>query len=75
MGEQKTMGTKPQPVLDPNVAVVLDRYRKGELTIRQAAELLQISYTAMDELLRQNQIPLVQDVATALGRDARRPKR
>jgi predicted HTH domain antitoxin len=70
MGEQET-----QPVLDPKVAVVLNRFRKSEITIRQAAELLHISYTEMDELLRQNQIPLVQDVATALGRKARPPKR
>ena len=44
---------------------VLDQYRKGKITLRQGAELLGISYLEMNELLRENHIPLVRDVTAA----------
>ena len=52
---------------------VLEQYRKGKITIRQGAELLGITYMEMDELLRENQIPLVSDLSLALARRSRKP--
>ncbi len=71
-----TMGAKPQPALDPvRVKTVLERFKKGKITIRQGAEQLGITYVDMDELLRRNETPLVSDLSTALGKNRRRPKR
>src|SRR5713226_4351463 len=52
---------------------VLERYRKGKITIREGAELLGISYLEMDELLRENRVPLVDDISLLLERRSRRP--
>ncbi len=38
---------------------VLERYRERTITLRQAAEMLGISYPELNELLQRNQIPLV----------------
>ena len=53
---------------------VLERFRKGEVTIRQAAEILDLPYVRMDDLLRENGIPLVDDVDLALERARGREK-
>ena len=47
---------------------VVEHYRRGKITIRQGAELLGIPYMEMDELLRENQVPLVSEIAAALRR-------
>lgn len=44
---------------------VLEQYRRGKITIRQGAEILGIPYLEMDELLRENHIPLVSDLSLA----------
>ncbi|MBI3697398.1 MAG: UPF0175 family protein [Acidobacteria bacterium] len=38
---------------------VLEQYKRGKITIRQGAEMLGLSYWAMNDLLRKNHIPLV----------------
>src|SRR5262245_6789804 len=52
---------------------VLEQYRRGKMTIREGAELLGVSYLEMDELLRENRVPLVDDVSLLLERRSRRP--
>ena len=54
---------------------VLEQYKKGKITIRQGAELLGITYLEMDELLRENRIPLVSDISLALRRRSRKSRR
>jgi hypothetical protein len=44
---------------------VLEKYRRGKITIRQSAEL-DVSYLEMDEVLRENHLLLVSDVSLAL---------
>lgn len=51
---------------------VLEQYRKSRITLRQGAEMLGITYLEMNQLLRENHIPLVRD-AKAVGR-RKRPK-
>jgi len=46
--------------------VVLERYRKGQITLRQGAEMLGITYLEMNDLLREYHLPLAADVATLL---------
>jgi len=53
---------------------VLEQFRKGKITIRQGAELLGVTYMEMDDLLRENNIPLVDDVDLALERAVTREK-
>ncbi|SRR5712692_1668571 len=55
--------------------IVLERYRKGKLTIREGAELLGISYLEMDETLRENRVPLFDDISLLLERRSKRPTR
>lgn len=50
---------------------VLDQYRKRKVTLRQAAELLSVTYLEMDQILRENRIPLADDPNVA----RRRPKK
>ncbi len=55
----------------------LEMYRRGKITIRQGAEMLGITYWEMNELLRENHLPLVSDISLAFRRGARsvsRPK-
>ncbi|NWG12891.1 MAG: UPF0175 family protein [Acidobacteria bacterium] len=54
---------------------VLERYRERSMTLRQAADLLGITYPEMDELLRRNQIPLVEEPRVAYRRPLRPPRR
>jgi len=54
---------------------VLDQYRKGKITVRQGAELLGITYLRMNELLRENHIPLARDIAAAFRRKWKRTNR
>ena len=54
---------------------VLEQYKKGKVTIRQGAELLGITYLEMDELLRENRIPLVSDISLALRRRSSKRRR
>ncbi len=51
---------------------VLAQFRKGQITIRQGAELLGTTYLEMDELLRESNTPLVSDISLALRRAAPR---
>ncbi len=54
---------------------VLEQYRRGKITIRQGAEMLGIPYLDMDDLLRENHIPLVSDLSLArLRRSAARKR-
>ena len=53
---------------------VLDQFRKGKLTVRQGAELLGISYMEMNELLRDNHVPLATDISTAVQRKRRKAR-
>lgn len=53
---------------------VLEQFRKGKITIRQGAELLGVTYMEMDDLLRENHIPLVDDVDLAVERAVAREK-
>ncbi len=50
---------------------VLDQYKKRKMTLRQGAELLGITYWEMNDLLRENHIPLADDPSTL----SRQPKR
>jgi len=45
---------------------VLEQYRKSQITLRQGAELLGITYLEMNDLLREYHLPLAADVATLL---------
>jgi len=54
---------------------VLEQFRKGQITIRQGAELLGVTYLEMNELLRENAVPLVADISLALRRAQRRHRR
>ena len=54
---------------------VLEQYKRGKITIRQGAELLGISYWDMNELLRENHVPLVSDLSMATPPAAGRPVR
>ena len=54
---------------------VLEMYRKGKITIRQGAEMLGVTYWEMNELLREDQTPLVSDIALAFRRGARPSRR
>ena len=54
---------------------VLAQFRRGQITIRQAAELLGVTYLEMDELLRESNIPLVSGISLALRRAALRRER
>jgi len=54
---------------------VLDQYRKGKLTLRQGAELLGITCLEMNELLRENRIPLMRDVSAAFRRKPKKAHR
>ena len=40
------------------VETVLEQFRKSKITLRQGAELLGIEYWEMNDLLRENHIPL-----------------
>ena len=53
---------------------VLERYRERTITLRQAAEMLGITYLGMDEVLRRNQIPLVGEPAAAFRRPPNHPR-
>jgi len=53
---------------------VLERYRERIITLRQAAEMLGITYLEMDEVLRRNQIPLVGEPAAAFRRLPNHPR-
>ncbi len=53
---------------------VLEQYRKRKITLRQGAELLGISYWEMNDLLRNNHIPLAEDPST-LSRQPKKRKR
>jgi predicted HTH domain antitoxin len=56
--------------------MVLDQYRKAKITLRQGAELLGITYLEMNELLRENHIPLARDVTAAFrAKSAKVPPR
>jgi predicted HTH domain antitoxin len=50
---------------------VLERYRERSVTLRQAAEMLGITYPEMDELLNRNRIPLVEEPRAAYRRSVR----
>ncbi|MEK7408727.1 MAG: hypothetical protein AAB225_26985 [Acidobacteriota bacterium] len=54
---------------------VLDQYRKGKITLRQGAELLGVTYLEMNELLRENHLPLGRDLPAAFGRKPRKARR
>ena len=54
---------------------VLEQYKRGGITIRQGAEQLGISYWDMNELLRENHIPLVSDLSMAVPSPGGRPAR
>jgi len=54
---------------------VLEQFRKGMITIREGAELLGLSYLEVNDLMRENRIPLVRDVARALRAASRKAKR
>ena len=54
---------------------VLDRYRKRSMTLRQAAEMLGVTYLEMDEILRESGIPLMDDPNIARGGSARKRRR
>ena len=54
---------------------VLDQYKKGKITLRQGAELLGLTYLEMDELLRENHLPLGRDLSPALGRQRGKSRR
>jgi len=56
-------------------ALGLHQYRKGKITLRQGAELLGISYLEMNELLRENHIPLVRDPGAAVRRKPKKARR
>jgi predicted HTH domain antitoxin len=51
---------------------VLEQFKKGKLTLRQGAELLGLTYWEMNELLRENHVPLMRDISMALRRNKRR---
>ncbi len=51
----------------------LEQYKRGKITLRQGAELLGISYWDMNELLRENHIPLVSDLSMAAPPAGTRP--
>lgn len=53
---------------------VLEQYRKRKVTLRQAAEMLGVSYWEMDNLLREYHIPLAADPST-LSPSKRRKRR
>ena len=44
---------------------VLEQYRRGKITVRQGAEMLGVTYLEMNDLLRENNVPLVSDVRAA----------
>jgi predicted HTH domain antitoxin len=46
---------------------VLEQYRRGKITLRQGAELLGVTYLEMNDLLRENHIPLMRDASKALA--------
>ena len=54
---------------------VLTQFRRGKMTIRQGAEILGITYLEMNEILQENNIPLVTDTSTAVRRRKRKPRR
>ncbi len=54
---------------------VLEQHKRGKITIREGADLLGITYFEMDELLRENQVPLVSEIALALRRHAGKRRR
>jgi len=54
---------------------VLEQYRKGQITLRQGAELLGITYLEMNQLLRENYIPLARDAREALRRKPQKARR
>ncbi len=47
---------------------VIERYRKGKITIRQGAELLGVTYMEMNALLKDKAVPLMSDISMALKR-------
>jgi hypothetical protein len=47
---------------------VLEQFRAGRITIRQAAELLGVAYVEMDDILREHRIRLVDDIELGLER-------
>jgi len=54
---------------------VIERIEKGQITIRQGADLLGVTYLEMDELLRDRDVPLVKDLSLAVRRASARPGR
>jgi len=54
---------------------VLDKYRKSQITLRQGAELLGITYLEMNQLLRENHIPLARDARAAWRRKPPKARR
>ena len=54
---------------------ILERYRERSVTLRQAAEMLGITYPEIDDLLRRSQIPLVEEPRAAYRRRVRPSRR
>ena len=54
---------------------VLEQYRRDKITIRQGAEILGITYMEMNDLLRENHVPLVRDARAVFRRSAAKFKR
>ncbi len=52
---------------------VSHQYRRGKVTIRQGAETLGVTYMEMNDLLRENNVPLVSDVRAPFRAGRRRP--
>jgi hypothetical protein len=54
---------------------VLERYRKSQITLRQGAELLGITYLEMNQLLREAHIPLARDARAVWRRQPAKARR
>jgi len=54
---------------------VLEQYRRSQITLRQGAEMLGITYLEMNQLLRENHVPLARDVRAALRRKPQKVRR
>jgi len=54
---------------------VLEQYRKSRITLRQGAEMLGITYLEMNQLLRDNHIPLAREASVARRRKPSKARR
>jgi hypothetical protein len=50
---------------------VLEQYKEGRITLRQGAEMLEVPYLRMNEIVEANQLPLVSDPGEAYEGAAR----